>query len=117
MLKRADIIALAKAEEGIPVWSCTPGSPSERAGVRYGDIILEINGKRVRTIGDYLEESRASGETFQMTVRRGGELLNFEIERRRDLSGADLVAEARKVAENLNSSPLPLQVASGGKPN
>jgi len=69
---------LASALEGLPVWGCLPGSPSARAGVRAGDVILWANGLRIRTIDDYL---RAKGEAaagrMELTVFRDGGELSF----------------------------------------
>lgn len=40
-------------EVGLRVAQVDPGSPAERAGIRPGDIVLEVNGKRILDILDY----------------------------------------------------------------
>ena len=52
MRRPETVQALAKALEGIPLLGCLPGSPSHDAGLRYGDVILEVNGRRVRDVQD-----------------------------------------------------------------
>lgn len=41
--------------EGILVRDVNPGSPAEKAGVKAGDVIISVNGERVRTVGDLRE--------------------------------------------------------------
>ena len=52
MLPRKSLFALAKALEGLPVLGALEGTPAARAGVRYGDVLLEVNGVRTRTVMD-----------------------------------------------------------------
>lgn len=44
---------LPSGASGIVVISVEPGTPADRAGVQPGDLILEINRKAVRSLGDY----------------------------------------------------------------
>lgn len=57
-----------------------PGSLGERAGLRAGDELLTINGRRLRDAIDV--RYYASDERLVLGVRRGGETLSVEIERR-----------------------------------
>jgi C-terminal processing protease CtpA/Prc len=59
---------LADIEEGIPLWGCLPGSPSARAGMRYGDIITWIDTHRVKSVADYARAMKAR-EINRVTVR------------------------------------------------
>ncbi len=61
-----------KAKEGAVVLSVTAGSPADSAGVMRGDVIHEVNGKRVHNLNEF--ESRAEG------LKKGDEVV-FLIER------------------------------------
>jgi S1-C subfamily serine protease len=80
MKKRKEILALAEAEDGVPLWGCVPGSPAAVAGLRYGDILLRVNGERVRSIGDYVEAKHNADGPFEVVVRRDADLLTFVVE-------------------------------------
>lgn len=49
------------------------GSPAARLGVRYGDILLSVNGVRTRTVSDYLEAKDRRPDGMIVTVFRAGE--------------------------------------------
>jgi serine protease Do len=48
----AESLGLAKAE-GLIISAVEPGSPAEEAGLRRGDLLLEVNRKTVRTVDDF----------------------------------------------------------------
>ncbi len=57
--------------------SVLPGSPAYAAGVRQGDIILEVDGKRLegkRTLAKVIQ-SKEVGDAVTLKIARGGELL------------------------------------------
>ncbi|MBI4489979.1 MAG: DegQ family serine endoprotease [Deltaproteobacteria bacterium] len=59
--------------EGVVITAVEPGSPGDEAGLRRGDVILEIDRKPVRSLADY---GKAMGETKKgkgilFLVRRG----------------------------------------------
>ncbi len=65
--------------EGVIVSNVYRRSPAERAGLRPGDIILELNGERVpdqSTLVSILEESRV-GDTLRMKVLRDRRMLEL----------------------------------------
>lgn len=59
---------------GVAVAAVVSGSPSARAGIRPGDIIIEIDGQPVPTTGDLqrLMVAEAIGATVTVTILRGG---------------------------------------------
>ena len=55
MIPKRSVFALAKALDGIPVLGTLAGTPAAKAGIRYGDILLEVNGMRTLTVAYYIE--------------------------------------------------------------
>ena len=71
---------LAEIQEGIPLWGIMPDSPSARAGLQYGDIILQIGDRRVKTVTDYAEAMKSrTGSTVTVRFFRGGQQLETEL--------------------------------------
>jgi len=70
--------------EGVLVTEVRSGSAAEKAGVKAGDVIVKVNGERVRTINDLREKMREKRETKTVSLgvlRKGAELsLNVEVE-------------------------------------
>jgi len=72
MIGKAALFALAKALEGIPVLGTLGGTPAARAGIRYGDILIEVNGVRTRTVLDYIEAKSLRDDGMDIVVFRTG---------------------------------------------
>jgi Do/DeqQ family serine protease len=63
-----------KEARGVAINSVTAGGPAERAGVKAGDVILQVNGKRVNDPNE-LRNTVASispGNDADLTITRGG---------------------------------------------
>ena len=58
---------------GVLVSGVDPGSPADDAGLRRGDVIVEVNRKPVKDVDAYKKELKATGEgkSVLMLVRRG----------------------------------------------
>ncbi len=54
------LLKAAGVNQGVFVQSVAPGGPSDKAGVRDGDIIVELNGKPVRGGGDLVNTVTAT---------------------------------------------------------
>jgi serine protease Do len=58
---------------GVVVTSVAPDSPAASAGLRRGDVIQEVNHKRVTNVADYEAALRAGGtQSVLLLVNRGG---------------------------------------------
>jgi len=57
-------------------------SPGELAGIRLGDLIMEINGKRVREVkqvAEFTETAGVSKEPMKLKVKRAGKMMDIEL--------------------------------------
>lgn len=93
MISKKSVFALAKALEGVPVLGSLPGSPAARAGVRYGDVLLSVNGVRTRTATHYIEAKALRSGGMEVTVfRSGGDEQTLELSFARPGADADPAA-------------------------
>lgn len=55
--------------EGVLVRAVNAGSPAEKAGVKSGDVITQLNGERIRSLGDLRE--KLAGKREEKTAKLG----------------------------------------------
>jgi S1-C subfamily serine protease len=69
-------------ESGAYVTEVTDGAPAEDAGIRIGDVILEIGDREITNDADVFTAVREHrpGETIDVVVDRDGERMTFEVE-------------------------------------
>jgi len=62
-----------EGEQGVLVAGIEPGSPADRAGIRHGDLIMEVNRKKVTSASELhsLVEKTKADEPIALLVRRG----------------------------------------------
>lgn len=72
MMPRKQLEEIAATVQGVPVWGCLPGSTAAEAGVRYGDIVLAVNGIPTPTIVEYLEGRKLRSDGFDLRIFRDG---------------------------------------------
>ena len=48
------------------------GTPAARAGIRYGDVLLSVNGMRTKTVADYIEAKALRADGMEIVVFRSG---------------------------------------------
>jgi membrane-associated protease RseP (regulator of RpoE activity) len=62
------------AVKGLRLQGVTPGSPADRAGLKAGDVVVELDGKPVTDLYTYTDAlyARAPGDTIPVTVLRAG---------------------------------------------
>ena len=65
-------VELADAEGGALVKAVLPGGPAERAGLKAGDLIQELDGKKVKNAGELLNRAGkvAAGTGVKLSVIR-----------------------------------------------
>ena len=80
MLSRNQLNKLAESLQGIPVWGCLPNSRAQRGGLRYGDVLISVNGVRTSSADDYLQARQLRDDVVQLVVFRDGAELSIDIE-------------------------------------
>ena len=67
--------------QGVLLSDATKGAPAHQAGVRGGDIVVELAGRKIENIYDYTYaiEALKVGQKTTIKVRRGEETLELEI--------------------------------------
>jgi putative serine protease PepD len=58
-----------------------PGGPAAKAGLRPGDLITAVNGKRVHSVDQFVGTiaTYAPGNTVTLSVKRGGQIKQFKV--------------------------------------
>jgi S1-C subfamily serine protease len=68
-------------EEGVAVEQVVPESPAEQAGLRGGDVIVEIDGEETKTVEDLFARLRdfEPGDTVTLEIVRGDDFRTVEV--------------------------------------
>lgn len=116
MLDRNELHKLAAALGGLPVLFCRPDSPAERAGVRYGDIVLAVNGIKTPDWATFIEARSKSSTSMHLELFREGANVEIELElgTPTPIDPPTLLAEL--IAENIVPLVRP-DKDDGNKPN
>ncbi len=114
MIAKATLFQLAKALDGLPVLGCLEGTPAALAGVRYGDVLLSVNGHRTRSFADYLEAKALRKDGMQIVVFRQGEEQPVEFEYVANRGPVDPIA---LLAELASMRVLPGDIGGDGTPS
>jgi serine protease Do len=79
--KARALLKANNATDGVFVQQVAPGGPSEKAGIKDGDIITSINGKPVRDGNDLVNTVTATpvGNSLNIGVLRDGKRENFKV--------------------------------------
>ncbi|HEY4239553.1 MAG TPA: PDZ domain-containing protein [Kofleriaceae bacterium] len=95
MQRRTDLDKLAAALGGLPVIGAWPGSPAAREGLRYGDVLLSVNGRPVPDWVAYLRARQLDATAMRVVIFRDG--AQFELvlafDHRGPLDPAQILAE------------------------
>ena len=112
------------ALSGVVIEEVSPESPAAKAGLKKGDIVVEFDGDRVRSVRQFMRlvQETPAGRKTQVTVTRSGQRLNVTVEPRegngfvfddekwsalQDLSGDFAFAIPRPATPPLPATPKP----------
>ena len=70
---------LAAALGGLPVRGCRPGSPAARAGIRYGDVLLSVNGVPTPDWATYVQARAIREHETEIAIFRAGDELTVKL--------------------------------------
>ncbi len=78
-LSSEQLTKLATALGGLPVLGCRPGSPAARAGIRYGDVVLAVNGVPTPDWATYVEARQQCALDMKVAIFRAGIELTLDL--------------------------------------
>ena len=74
---RKNLERIAEIYGGIAIFSVDDGSITHRAGVRSGDVLVEVNGRRVKKLVEYAAARRLRKDLLELVVMRDGRMLRL----------------------------------------
>ncbi len=82
--------------EGIYINGYTANSNAESAGIREGDIIIQIDTNQVLSISELQEElmKKNPGMSVEITVSRNGKIIDFEVQLTNKDGGIDIIKKS-----------------------
>lgn len=104
MMSRKLVEEMAVAVNGIPVWGCLPGSTAAAAGVRYGDVVISVNGVPTPTIDEYFRARELRPDGYELRLFRAGSQLDIFVPFRS--TSASLASVANQVVEGRYFEPV-----------
>lgn len=80
-------ITATESRNGLTVYSVSPDSGAEKAGICEGDLIVKAEGKVVKTVNELneIKETKKPGEYLTLTIIRNGELTDVQIQLQEDI--------------------------------
>jgi len=69
---RKKLEKMAEIYRGIAIFSVDKGSTTHRAGVRAGDVLVEVNGRRVHRLSEYASARKLHADLLELVVVRDG---------------------------------------------
>lgn len=79
VISREQLGRLAETLGGLPVWGCLPGSLAQEAGIRYGDVVLSVNGKSTANMDEYLDARSLRNDSATVVLFRDGDTLSIHL--------------------------------------
>lgn len=114
MISKKSLFALATTLGGMPVLSTLPNSPAARAGVRYGDIVISVNGRPTPTVDDYVQASGLRSDGMTLVLFRGGAEHELELSYDREPRAPNLEAVVAQIVGQRALSEIPEPPDEGG---
>lgn len=78
-ISREDAQRIASIAGGVLVLSCLPGTPSYEAGIRYGDVLLSVNGIKTPNWQAYVDAREKRTDGVDVVILRDGKEMSFSL--------------------------------------
>lgn len=92
---------------GIAILGALPGSPAAEYGLKYGDVLLSVNGLAMSSVEDFLQARSAAEEKMDLIVRRGTHVLELSLDLTARKGKLGNPVEAMKTMSHLSLVPPP----------
>ena len=69
----------AKCEDGVVVLSVRPNSTATRLGFQAGDVVVEVQGKKITSIADLDAVLQTRQRSWSISVKRGSQVLQLQV--------------------------------------
>ena len=116
MISRKQLEEVAATVGGVPIFGCLPRSSAEQAGVRYGDIVLSVNGVRTHDLDEYLAARSLREDGLALNVLRAGRELSLFVEFRPSEENLEAFAATVAAGRYLGKSDVP-EADGKGRPS
>ncbi len=90
---------------GIAILGSLPGSPVEECGLKYGDVLLSVNGEAMTTVEDFLRARSSAQDKLEIIVRRGAHVMELSISLDKRPPTQSSAAEAINQVQHLRLVP------------
>jgi S1-C subfamily serine protease len=105
MMSNKQLEEIASTVRGIPVRGCLPGSTAAEAGVRFGDIVLAVNGVPTPGIDEYIAARALRSDGYELRLFRDGQEFTLFVPFRKPTDPLETLAT--QIAEGRFVSPEP----------
>ena len=80
-------ITATESRNGLTVYSVSPGSGAEKAGIKQGDLIVKADNQVVTTVDQLntIKETKSPGDYITLTIIRNGGLTDVQVELQEDI--------------------------------
>ena len=74
-------VKLAQTNEGVAIMAVMPETNAERAGIKKGDLLLQMDGEKLSSVEDVLEliQSKSFNDRSTFQIHRDGRELSMEV--------------------------------------
>jgi Do/DeqQ family serine protease len=73
-------LSLDTMQTGVMILELKPRSPAHRIGLRPGDVILTVNGRKIQRVNMFKNILAQRPRVWRVSLRRGGQTLSFSVE-------------------------------------
>jgi S1-C subfamily serine protease len=112
LIKKSNVMDMAAALGGLPVLGCLPGSPVDKAGIKYGDVLLSVDGQLTPSWDAYIAARESSGPSIRLRLSRDGREFEVDVVLERDGAGT-----LSTLTASLGLLDGPPDAAPKGRPN